>query len=353
MKFNHYFRNTIMKSILRTSSLVLFCFIFIAGAYSQKKLKIVTTLNYLRYVAQQVGGDKVEAVALANPKQDPHYVTPTPTMNQTAKDAGLFIENGLSLDIWSKNVLDASGNPNIQTGSPGHLIATINVPVKELPTEVSRAWGDIHPQGNPHVWLDPLNIKIVADNIADKLKKLDPQNADYYTKKDEEFNNKLDASMFGEELVKALGKKGGDILTRKTKNGELYSWLKTKHLEQKLSGWMKKAEGLVGTKIITYHKTYIYFADRFGLVIEGELEEKPGIPPPPQHRDEVVDMVNKEGIKIILNDNFYSKEAAEYVASKSKAKVVLTYLDVGANETVDSYENLISYLLDEIISANQ
>ena len=104
-------------------------------------------------------------------------------------------------------------------------------------------------------------------------------------------------------------------------------------------------------KIMSYHKTYIYFADRFGFQIAGELEEKPGIPPPPQHRDDVVEQIKREGIKVILNDNFYSQEAADYVASKTSAKVVITYVDVGAVETVDTYEKLITYLMEEIEQA--
>jgi len=185
-----------------------------------KKLKVVTTLNYLRFVAQEIGGEYVEAVALANPRQDPHYVTPTPRMNQLANDADLFIENGLSLDLWEQNVVNASGNPKIQSGSPGHLIATINVPVKELPTEVSRAWGDIHPQGNPHIWLDPFNVRIVGENIAKRLEEIDPDHAAYYQARYEAFKGSLDAAMFGPELLKALGKSGGDILTRKAKYNE-------------------------------------------------------------------------------------------------------------------------------------
>jgi len=315
------------------------------------KLKVVTTLNYLRSVAQEVGGDRVTAVALANARQDPHYVTPTPSMNQLTLDADLFIENGLSLDIWQKNVVDASGNPAIQSGNPGHLIATINVPVKELPTEVSRAWGDIHPQGNPHVWLDPLNIRIVAGNIAERLKQLDPAGAGYYQSRLEAYRSRLDDALFGEELVRALGKSGGDVLVRKAQNNELRAWLKLRGLDGKLGGWMKEAEALNGMKFITYHKTYIYFADRFGLQIAGELEEKPGIPPPPQHRDAVVEEVKREGIRVILNDNFYSREAADYVASKTGAKVVITYLDVGALPEVDTYEKLITFLIQNIAQA--
>lgn len=316
-----------------------------------ERLKIVTTLNYLRYVAQEIGGERVTAAALADARQDPHYVTPTPSMNQFAADADLFIENGLSLDIWQRNVIDASGNPKIQPGSPGHLIATINVPVKELPTEVSRAWGDIHPQGNPHIWLDPLSVRIVAQNIADRLSQIDPHYASYYQKRLEQFKSRLDAAVFGDELPKILGKTGGDILVRKAMNDELTEWLRNRGLQEKLGGWMAAAEHLKGVKVISYHKTYIYFAERFGLQIVGELEEKPGIPPPPQHRDAMVDEVNRQGIKVILNDSFYSREAADYVASKTGAKVLITYLDVGSTPEVDTYEKLLTFLIQSIEQA--
>ena len=317
-----------------------------------KKMKIVTTLNYLRYVAQEVGGDKVEVKALANPQQDPHYVTPTPRMNEMANDADLFIENGLSLDLWAKNVLDASGNPHIQPGNTGHLIATVNVPIKELPTEVSRAWGDIHPQGNPHIWLDPVNVKIVADNIAARLEELDPTNTSYYQARLQKFRHDIDVRMFGQELVDALGTRGGDILTRKLVNDELDDWLSARKLTSKLGGWLAEARPLKGLKVVSYHKTYVYFADRFGLQIVSELEEKPGIPPAPQRRDAIVDEVKRDGVKVILNDNFYSRAAADYVASKTGAKVIVTYLDVGATPDVDTYDKLISRLIESIVQAD-
>jgi ABC-type Zn uptake system ZnuABC Zn-binding protein ZnuA len=343
-----------MKRITTALLALALCILINESATSQaRKLKIVTTLNYLRYIAQEVGGDKVEAQALANPQQDPHYVTPTPRMNETANGADLFIENGLSLDLWAKNVIDASGNPRIQPGSPGHLIATINVPIKELPTEVSRSWGDIHPQGNPHVWLDPLNIRIIADNIAKRLTELDRTNEIYYAQHLAKFKYDLDCSMFGEDLVKALGKKGGDILTRKTLNDELDSWLQSKGLTSKLGGWMNEARTLRNLKVVSYHKTYVYFADRFGLNIVSELEEKPGIPPAPQRRDAIVDEIMRDGVKVILNDNFYSREAADYVASKTGAKVIITYLDVAAAEDVGTYDKLISRLVESISAAAQ
>lgn len=318
----------------------------------ERPIRVVTTLNYLKYVTQQVGGEKVSVTALSNPRQDPHYVTPTPRMNQIANNADLFIENGLNLDLWAKNVLDASGNPKIQPGNVGHLVASLNVPVKELPTEVSRAWGDIHPQGNPHIWLDPLNIKTIAENIVSRLATLDSRNAEYYQKRLEQFKNRIDSEMFGDALMKAVGQKAGDILSRRAVNEELDAWLKSKNLSGQLGGWMKKAAQLRGKKIVTYHKTYVYFAARFGLQVVGELEDKPGIPPPPQQRDAVVEMIKREKVNVILNDNFYSRDAADYVASKTGAKVIVTYIDVGASEEVDTYEKLITNLIEQIATAD-
>ncbi|MGA9364184.1 MAG: metal ABC transporter substrate-binding protein [Bacteroidota bacterium] len=341
-----------MRKLILLFVTLSFCVVGLSqGLPAQKKMKVVTTLGYLKYVTEQVGGDRVDVTALANPKQDPHYVTPTPRMNEVANGADFFIENGLSLDLWAKNVIDASGNPRIQPGNSGHLVATINVPVKELPTEISRAWGDIHPQGNPHIWLDPLNVRIVAENIANRLKQLDPSASDYYQKQLDDFKYRLDVALYGEELMKIIGKKAGDILTRKTRNDELMDWLVSRKLDGKLGGWMKTAMRIEGRKVVTYHKTYIYFADRFGLNIVGELEEKPGIPPPPQYRDAVVELIKREGVKVILNDNFYSREAADYVASKTGAKVVITYVDVGGSEDTQTYENLITFLLEQIAAA--
>ena len=331
--------------------LVLVLTAYFNAAYAQEKLNVVTTLNYLGMITKEVGGEHVDVVVLANPKQDPHYVTPTPRMNETTRGANLFIENGLSLDLWAKNVLDASGNPEIQPGNPGHLVATINVPVRELPTEISRSWGDIHPQGNPHIWLDPLNVKIVADNIAGRLSKLDPVHAKDYARGSEQFRSRIDKAMFGEALLKAIGSKAGEILTRKMNNDQLEDWLKSKNLLSKLGGWVAAIQPIKGSKIVTYHKTYVYFADRFGFKIVGELEEKPGIPPPPQRRDEIVEEMRRQNVKVILNDNFYSREASEYVASKTNAKVIITYIDVNGTEEIDSYEKLIQYLIENLTVA--
>src|SRR5262249_34299565 len=131
---------------------------------NEKPLEVVTTLGVLASLASEVGGTRVHAEALADPRQDPHYVEPKPTLMQKARAADLFIEVGLQLELWGEKVASGSGNPKIQMGQPGRVVASTGVQTLELPAVLSREWGDVHPYGNPHVWLDPLNAKTMAEN---------------------------------------------------------------------------------------------------------------------------------------------------------------------------------------------
>ena len=113
-------------------------------------------------------------------RQDPHFVTPTPVLMSRTRDAALFVENGFSLELWADEVVNGSGNSKIARGSPGRVVATTGIAALEIPSVLSREMGDIHPQGNPHVWLDPLLAKQEAGNIAEALKRVDPAGAAYY-----------------------------------------------------------------------------------------------------------------------------------------------------------------------------
>src|SRR5215510_10142853 len=146
----------------------------------EKKITVVCTLPTLRALTEEVGGTRVDVVALAKGDQDPHFVTPTPVLMRRTREATLFVENGLSLELWADEVANGSGNSKIFRGNPGRVVAGTGIAAMEIPSVLSREMGDIHPQGNPHVWLDPMNAKEEADNIADALKRIDPAGASYY-----------------------------------------------------------------------------------------------------------------------------------------------------------------------------
>jgi len=317
------------------------------------KLKVVTTLPHLAYFANQIGGGIVEATSLANPQQDPHYISPKPTLMKACRDALAFVEVGLQLEPWADAVVNGSGNSRIMRGQPGRIIASSGVRVLELPSTVSREWGDIHPYGNPHIWLDPLRAKREIENIAAGLSKVSPANAPVFQANKAALLARIDKALFGEVLVKLVG---GEKLTRLAYDGQLYKFLaqnryKGQPLTNFLGGWLKQAQPLRGRKVITYHKTWIYFADRFGVVIRCEVEEKPGIPPGPQHQRRLVDLIKGEKIRNIIVDNFYDMRVPNYLAGAAGAKVVVVPLEVGGESGVNTYFDLISRVLSHLLAA--
>src|SRR5512146_1810842 len=159
-----------MKEIYLTVGILLAAALVGAPARAQdKKVKVVVTLPTLKTLTEEVGGNRVDVIALAKGDQDPHFVTPTPVLMQRTRQADLFIENGFSLELWAEQVANGSSNAKIFRGTPGRIIAGNGIAALEVPAVLSREMGDIHPQGNPHVWLDPLLAKIEAGNIAEAL----------------------------------------------------------------------------------------------------------------------------------------------------------------------------------------
>ncbi len=318
-----------------------------AGA-APKKVNVVTTLNFLAAITRDVGGDHVSVQALAKPTQDPHNLVAKPTFKVAAKHADLFIELGLELDKWGSAVTDASGNPDIQTGQKGRVVASAGIETKELPATLSKAWGDIHPSGNPHVWLDPVNAKQIAKNIVAGLTRVDPANGAEYAANLKAFDKRIDDALYGHALVEEYG---ASKLERLSRRNELIDYLKKKGTYDKLGGWLKRAEPLRGLKIITYHKTWIYFADRFGIQISAELEEKPGIPPSQDYLAGLIKKIGAEHIKVIFVDTIYPTKDGQYVANKTGAKLVSSPIDVGGAPGTGTYFALIDTVIDRTLAA--
>lgn len=331
-------------------TLILFAVLALAPAAhaGPKKVSVVTTLNALGALAREVGGDRVDVTTLAKPNQDPHTLVAKPTFKLAAKNAQLFVELGLGLDIWGAAVVDASGNPSIQLGQKGHVVASEGVTTVELPATLSKAWGDIHPYGNPHVWLDPVNAKQLAHNIAIGLARVDPDGAATYAANDKAFSAKIDEALYGRALVEEYG---ASKLERLSRRNELIDYLKAKGTYDKLGGWLKQAEPLRGLKIVTYHKTWIYFCARFGIAIDGEIEEKPGIPPSQDYLAALIKKVKADGVKVIFIDTIYPTKDGQFVAEKTGAKVVASPIDVGGAPGTDTYFTLIGTLLDRVSAA--
>ena len=208
----------------------------------------------------------------------------------------------------------------------------------------------MHPYGNPHIWLDPVNAKQMAANIAAGLSAVDPEHAANYARGLAGFERRLDEALFGKDLVEQVG---GKKLARLAEQGRLAAYLEQKELTDLLGGWLAEARPLAGRPLVTYHKTCVYFAARFGLAIQLEIEEKPGIPPSARWRDHVLEVMRREGVHTIAQEVFYDRTAAEYLARETGARVVVFPLDVGPEVDVADYFALIQGILDRLLESER
>jgi ABC-type Zn uptake system ZnuABC Zn-binding protein ZnuA len=209
-------------------------------------IKVIATTEDLASLAKEVGGDKISVEALARGYQDPHFVEPKPSFIVKLHSAQLLLLVGRELEIgWLPPLLAQSRNADLQPGGRGYLDASLTARILEIPAgQITRAMGDVHPQGNPHYWLDPANGRRIAQAIQQKLAQLSPGDASYFAARYADFD---------------------------------------KRLAEAERRWDTAMAPYKGTKIVTYHRSWPNFAERFGLDVIGYVEPKPGIPPSPAH----------------------------------------------------------------------
>jgi zinc/manganese transport system substrate-binding protein len=300
-----------MKSTtLLKAATVTFLAIAGAGSSASAQLRVVATTPDLASVAREIGGDRVNVVALAKPTEDPHYVDAKPSHIVTLNRADALIEGGAELELgWLPPLLENSRNSKIAAGAPGRIVASDGVKMLEIPTSFDRSKGDVHSLGNPHFMIDPVTVRIVARNIANHLAQVDPKNAATYNGNLGRFNTKLDA---------------------------------------KYAEWQKQLAPYRGARIVTYHKDFVYLADRFGLNIVDELEPKPGIAPSPAHLAQVIGKMKSSNAKVILVQPFQNRKTAETVARQTGAQVLDIPQQPGAapntNTYFDAMDNIVKTL---------
>lgn len=310
-------------------------------------LKIVTTTSDLASVTKAVAGDKAEVTAICNGKEDPHFLQAKPGYILLARDADLWIRIGMDLEAgWEGPVLEGSRNRAIQVGEAGHLDGSEYIIPLEVPEgRISRGMGDVHPHGNPHYWLDPLNVRILAGAVRDRLVKIDPENSSIYNENLASFIRKLDEHMFGKVLVEKVG---GPRLWEMELKGQLFEYLKENGIYDSTGGWIEQMKPLMGEEIVVYHRSWVYFVRRFGLHIGAELEPKPGIPPGPSHLVKVMEKIRAKGIRLILMEPFYHRKAADKVALETGVSVVICPNSVNGDPDAADYFELIDLVINRL-----
>jgi len=283
------------------------------NAEGAHKLRVVTTIPDLKALVEEVGGDLVDVESLARGSQNVHEVEVRPSLMLRLRRADLFFENGLELDAWADVAVQGANNPRIVRGAPGRVDVSRGIPVLEVPTtRVDRSMGDVHPHGNPHYSLDPGLAPIVTQNIVDGLVRVAP------------------------ELRATFEKNRQAFLAR---------------LEEAMVRWTKTLEPVKGARVVVYHPDYIYFLTRFGLIQAGMLEDRPGIPPSPQHLAQLIRQMKDERIRVVLVQPWSDVKLAQRVADEASAKVVVLPTLVGGVKGIDTYIGTIDHNVNALAQA--
>lgn len=283
------------------------------GAQAANKLKIVATIPDLKSLAETIGGDLVEVDSLTRGTQNFHEAEVRPSMMLKLRRADAVVENGLGLDAWADVAIEAANNANIIRGARGRIDISRNVEVLEVPgARVDRSMGDVHPQGNPHFSLDPGLAPVITQNIVDGLARVAPERRAAFEQNRKTFLARLD-----QEMVK----------------------------------WTQSMAPLKGAKVVVFHPVYVYFLTRFGLVQAAALEDRPGIPPSPQHLATVIREMKEQKIKAILVEPWNDIKLANRVAEEAGAKALVMATAVGAVKGADNYIAAIDYNISALVQA--
>ena len=342
-----------LKQILNLLKLsIVFSIIFATQLTAgDKTLKIVCSFSDYATIAEFLTQDKASVEYIASGEQDPHFVPPKPSFAMKLRKADMWVTTGMDLEGWSTTLLDKARNKNIMDGEIGFVAVSDGVEVLQKVTKADRTEGDVHLMGNPHFTTGPLKWKNIARNITIGLQKVDPENADFYISQRDNFIDKVDKTMFGDELVEMFG---SETLGKMLDNKTLFTFLEKPYGEgkliDKLGGWLKKALPFRGKKIIAYHKNWAYFADTFGLDIIGYIEPKPGIPPSAKHVQRMIKVIKEQKISIMLVASYFEKKSARMIESKTGIKALFLPLFVnGVPEVTDNFE-LIDYWISNVNS---
>lgn len=273
--------------------------------FSFAGIKVVTTTSVIYDLVKEIGKDKVTIDYIARGDQDPHSVEVLPSYMVKLRNADILFKIGMGLEMWADQLVDGSRNDKL-------LIVDLSTDIdkKEVPSyKPDASYGDVHPFGNPHYWLDPENAKIMANEIYENLSSKNNDNAAFYKKNYDDF---------------------------------------IKRLNDKISDWNKKMSRMKDKSFIFFHASWTYFADRYGIKIAGYVEPKPGISPSPSHNAELVNLIKSKNIKTLLMENYYSDSAPNQLSELTGIKVVKVPTAVYGIKGVDSYIQMMDFIVDQV-----
>ena len=313
-------------------------------------LQVCATVPELGVLTREVGGDEVSVVVFAKGTEDPHFVEARPSFVKELSRADLLVVIGLDFEIGYLPVLLRNArNGRALPGAPGHLDASLAIERLDQPTApVDRSMGDVHPYGNPHYLLDPLNGLRVARLVSARLAELRPEKRAYFDARSAAFARRLGTALVGEALAR---KYDPEKLAALAEYGTLDGFLRQQGDDGALGGWLGAMRPYRGAKVVDDHNLWPYFARRFGIEVIGHMEPKPGITPTTKHLGELVERMRAEHARALLAAAYYDPRHARFLAAETGVPIAAMANQAGARPGTDGYLALIDYNVRQVAAA--
>jgi zinc/manganese transport system substrate-binding protein len=263
-------------------------------------------------LSQEIGGDHASIYTATTGAQDPHQIQARPSLIARARKADVTVCSGSELEVgWLPMIQRQAANSKIQAGTPGAFEATRYVRMRDVPTRLDRADGDVHPGGNPHIQTDPRNILAVAKPLAERFAELDPANAVYYRDRYQAFAAKWNASM---------------------------------------QRWQEQAAALKGVPVAVQHKNWTYLFDWLGLKEVVALEPKPGIPPSSGYLAQVVDQIKREPIRMVIRAGYEDSRLSDFLKDRANVPEVVLPFTVGGTPAAKDLTSLFDDTVNRLMA---
>ncbi|MBS1246121.1 MAG: zinc transporter substrate-binding protein [Proteobacteria bacterium] len=269
-------------------------------APAQAALKVFTCEPEWMALVQELGGAQVTVASATTALQDPHHIEARPSLIAKTRQADLLVCTGAGLEAgWLPPLLRTAGNARVQPGQPGYFEAASAVPLLEVQTRADRAEGDVHPEGNPHLHLDARNFARVAEQLAARLKQLDPANAAHYSTRYTDFAHRWQTA-----LVR----------------------------------WEREAAPLKGMPVVYHHRSWVYLAHWLGLKEVNVLEPKPGLPPTAAHLTQLLAQLKVQPARAIVRSAYEDGRADAWLSERAQIPALVLPYTVGAEGADDLFK---------------
>jgi zinc transport system substrate-binding protein len=292
------------KGGLRLILILLWC--LLAASAMAEPVHIVASINDLAAVAREIAGSDAQIDVICRPDQNPHSFEILPRQVMLVQQADVYLKVGVALDPWADQLIRAAGNPHLIVVDCSRGIAILH---DKPGADEAEADARTHPEGNPHYWLGPANLPVIAENIRDGLVRADSADAERFTQSLDVFAARVDSA---------------------------------------LSHWREVLAPCKGTGIITGHPEWDYFARDFDLRVAGVVSYVPDAEPSPARLAQLEETIRSGAARVFFQEPLASDRIPKVLARDTGIELMVVPPSVGAIPQSTDVWSQFDYLAREL-----